>query len=70
MGVTEKYEVEKGTVNTIMVRFKDGKTESEVAITDWINGDGFDISVDSNRAISVSYSELAALKFAMAQIDI
>jgi hypothetical protein len=53
-----------------MVKFKDGAEQKDVSVTEWINGDGFDIGIDSGRIVSVSAAEAAALKFALTQLDL
>jgi hypothetical protein len=65
-----EYEVETGEVKTWMVGFKDMGEQKEVTATEWINGEGFDVSVDSSKIMSMTNAELQALKWLLAELDV
>jgi hypothetical protein len=65
-----EYEVETGEVKTWMVGFQDMGEQKEVTATEWINGEGFDVSVDSSKIMSLTNAELQALKWLLAELDI
>ena len=67
---TKKYQVETGQVNTTMVCFTDIEEPKEVSVTEWINGEGVDVGIDSKISFSLSLEEALALKFALSQIDL
>ena len=69
MPKSKKYKVESGEVKTMMVSFDDMGEQKEVSITEWINGEGFDLDIDSKVVIPLSYEEASAVRFALSQLD-
>lgn len=65
-----EYEVETAEVKTWMVGFKDMGEQKEVTATEWINGEGFDVSVDSDKIMSLTNAEIQALKWLLAELDV
>jgi hypothetical protein len=74
MGKSIKLEngmkVEEDKVWTTMVEFKDllghsGDDNRFVSVTDWINGEGFDIEVDGKPMLSLTSTEAEALMHAL-----
>ena len=60
-------EVKKFTVNQTTVEytdFADGKTQF-LCVTEWGNGEGFDIITSNDKFIALSHNELAALNIAI-----
>ena len=56
------------SVNCFLRNFKYGKDSDYIVVTEWANGDGWDITIN-DKQISLHSGELAAINYLTAMID-
>lgn len=63
--------IEESKVRTVIAAFKDGSDKDDrfVSITEWINGDGYDVEVEGKPSFSLTGMEATALCKVLARID-
>lgn len=56
------------SVNCSLRNFTYGKNSDYIVVTEWVNGDGWDITIN-DKQISLHSGELAAINYLTAMID-
>ena len=56
--------VEDANVRSVLVSFDDEQKDSYVSVTEWINGDGYDIEIQK-KMLSLTFLEAAAMHKAL-----